>query len=370
MFESPFGGNIDHIEPRALQREFNKCLALLLEPTTRKGAKLDPFAQITRATLQTRGTLHQAALEREGWQLHSIDSNSGKDSGCCSCIKNRIRISTSESEAPRPKIAISDRYRAKLYGIVAGEKTAVYGVGIFENHLVIALPCGENDKDRAKGCIMQVQNLDEDMCNVRMKKVLISQRHLLATEPDPDWGVNDFTDFPPNYQFQPKSLANAYLVQLKAKTLQHSKTSTLETEEEQKRSEQVKERQAATGFDDILKSESQGQMPDVSEIHHISLSMNGPGMREPAGRHRAGDAENVVFDDILKTDSELQPVGWAHIQPIQSSMLGPVLEETSGPNDPGGANVIVEGDVQKPQVPPPRSQTSRNALDASGPSSI
>jgi len=186
----------------------------------------------------------------------------------------------------------------------------MYGVGLHEDQLVLALPCRAKDDDQT--CICEVQSLDKQLCKVRIMQVPMNQRHLLQGEPDPNWAIGDYAEFTDEQQFHPSDLADAYYSQLTAKTLVPSPTRICVPEVDQGAAgDDVKKE--VTGLQDILRNESDIQdievgLSGLSEVHFINASMEGPTLPSE--------------EDVLKRVSEVQVVGTQH---IRTSTQGPTL---------------------------------------------
>eukprot|EP00929_Paragymnodinium_shiwhaense_P043155 TRINITY_DN22231_c0_g1_i1.p1 TRINITY_DN22231_c0_g1~~TRINITY_DN22231_c0_g1_i1.p1 ORF type:complete len:940 (-),score=241.92 TRINITY_DN22231_c0_g1_i1:303-3122(-) len=237
-FEKPFMGQDNDIDPIPLQEWMNTQLINLMEPRTRRTPTIDPATFLDVEVLRKRDTIHRSALLGEGWELKSLKATPSMlydmdeefkfrlcgwfckcccrlwccfcsntcQRRCCWCLRRR-------SEETRAKVAVSMRYSQKRYGVVDGKRTAVLTVGIFKNEIVVALPVGPEMK---ASHVFRVTNLKEELCNVRMRKLPINERHGFLKVAPPAWN-EEYCDFPSGYNFRAEELVNAYTSQESSK---------------------------------------------------------------------------------------------------------------------------------------------------------
>eukprot|EP00928_Gymnodinium_smaydae_P086957 TRINITY_DN71336_c0_g1_i1.p1 TRINITY_DN71336_c0_g1~~TRINITY_DN71336_c0_g1_i1.p1 ORF type:complete len:874 (+),score=202.84 TRINITY_DN71336_c0_g1_i1:66-2687(+) len=218
IFERPFLGQQNDIDPHELQQRINRQLINLVEPKTRKTPFIHASSYCDIDTLRKRDTIHAAALIGEGWELKTVEAVDPDDSSTArSWFPSRLgrqRAARAAGPSSRAKVAVSERYCQKRYGIVDGEKTAVLTVGIFGDDLVVALPeslsatagGGSAEGDR----VVCLQNLRGEACKLRMKKVPIQHRHGLSKVADRSWLPGEYLDFPLNYSFHAEDLVIAF----------------------------------------------------------------------------------------------------------------------------------------------------------------
>jgi len=216
-FEKPFGGQENDIDPHDMQTRMNKQLLLLMEPRSRRIPTIKPSTILDSEKLRNLDSIHKAALVQEGWEIKELNWDDLRKldvkRGCARCI-GRLRPRR-KAKTGQPKIAVSQRYCQKRYGMVDGERTEVLPVGIFDEQLVVAVPlCGGA---HGSGKTYEVPNLSGDLCNLRMKEVPIRQRHGLLKVPDTNWVKGEYLTFEPSYNFRAEVLVTAYQAQ-KGKT--------------------------------------------------------------------------------------------------------------------------------------------------------
>lgn len=215
ILESPFDtSNPNCIDLFELQRGMNQSLLLLMHPMTRCGPpKLEKHGAahvaVSRpvqknwysgySNLEKRDTIPQAALKKEAWQLKSglvLAPTSGSKIGdfdleagraCC-----RSSCCSSSKVVPR-EISVSEYYGAKRFGIIDEEKTAVFPLGIFGDHLLIAVPPACR-RHRKRHPLLDVQSSSGLGVQVVVKSIQISDRHKLVRKLH-TWKDGDFIDF-------------------------------------------------------------------------------------------------------------------------------------------------------------------------------
>lgn len=214
-FEQPFGGELNDLDPDYMQKRMNKQLICLMDPSARKLPYLPQPNLVDFLTLKKTANMTQAALIREGWELKSLadgeDTEDAKASGCCfsACCSCCCPRRDTKKARMNQKVAVSRRYCEKRYAIVDGERTAALTVAIFSDELVLAVPLASGLAAGKPAQVFELQNVKGNLCQLRMKKVPIVERHGLVKEPPPEWEM-DFLDFPKGYSFRQEDLVALY----------------------------------------------------------------------------------------------------------------------------------------------------------------
>lgn len=108
------------------------------------------------------------------------------------------------------KIAVSEKFCQKRYGVVNGEKTAVLTIGIVKDTMVLALPSTDMEGRPLKGkpsCV--VDNEDGKQCQLRLMRVPIIDRHQLTRQLPFGEEVEEYNDFPSDYFFRTDNLVES-----------------------------------------------------------------------------------------------------------------------------------------------------------------